>query len=398
MARHSIRVAVIGAGMAGRAHAAGYRSAGTVFGIDGPEARLVAVADANPRLADEAMRRYGFERAESSWEPIVAADDIDAVSVVVANDLHREIAEALLAAGKHVLCEKPLAPSVADAEAMAASAEAWGRVAAVGFNYRRSPAIAAIRDQITSGRLGETVHFNGHAWYDYGLDPMAPMSWRYRGGPGSGVLADVGTHLVDIAEFLCGPIVAVGGAMFTTLTKERPVPATPPVGHARVPLTSRFESVDNEDLATFTARFANGALGTFSTSRVAHAWPDGLAFEVFCTSGSAAFDLQRVSEFVLSDAVASPGFNGPRRVLTGPQHPYGELGVPMDSDGIGHGVADLFVYQARAFLEQIAGIDAGSPLPGALPPCASFRDAVHGLRVLEAVVTSARTEGNVIEV
>ena len=195
MSTASIGVAVIGAGMAGRAHANGYRSAPTVFGGGLPPVRLVAIADAYEPFAVDTAQRYGYERAETSWEAIAEAPDIDAVSVVVANTLHREIVEALLEAGKHVLCEKPLAPSVADGQAMADRAAKSDRVAAVGFTFRRSPAINAIREQVTTGTLGPPVHFNGHYWCDYGFDPEAPMSWRYRGGPGSGALADIGTHV-----------------------------------------------------------------------------------------------------------------------------------------------------------------------------------------------------------
>src|SRR6478672_177700 len=135
MTRNSLGVAVIGAGMVGRAHAAGYRAASQLYDSDLPDVRLVAVADAHEPFAVDAAKRYGYERAETSWESIVDAPDIDAVSVVVANNLHRPIVEALLAAGKHVLCEKPLAPTVADAEAMVEAAEKSDQVAAVGFTF-----------------------------------------------------------------------------------------------------------------------------------------------------------------------------------------------------------------------------------------------------------------------
>src|SRR5205823_1792994 len=243
----SIGGAVSGAGMAGRAHAAGYRSATTVFEPGLPDVRLVAIADLNEKFATDAARRYGYERAESSWQAIAEAPDIDAVSVVVANSLHREIAEALLAAGKHVLCEKPLAPSVADAQAMADAAEKSDQVAAVGFTFRRSPTINAIREQINSGGLGRPLHFNGHYWCDYGCDPNAPISWRYRGGPGTGALADIGSHLVDVGEFLCGPVESVRGTVFGTYVDERPVPLAAAMGHAAVEVGEEREPVDNED-------------------------------------------------------------------------------------------------------------------------------------------------------
>jgi len=230
-----IGVAVIGAGMAGRAHIAGYRAATTLAGGpygDGlPPVKLVAVADAHEPFAVAAAQRYGYERAETSWQAIAEADDIDAVSVVVANHLHREIVEGLLAAGKHVLCEKPLAPSVADAEAMvAAAAEHPDLVAAVGFTFRRSPAINALREQVLTGSLGEVRHFNGHYWCDYGANPSAPISWRYKGGMGTGALADIGSHMVDLGEFFCGPLESVRGTVFSQVTTKRPKPVGPSSG------------------------------------------------------------------------------------------------------------------------------------------------------------------------
>ena len=220
-----ISVAVIGAGMAGRSHAHAYRTAQTVFGTDAPPTRLAAIADVNEEFARFTAERYGFERAETSWQAIVEADDIDAVSIVVANHLHREIAEALLASGKHVLCEKPLAPSVEDARAMVAAAEqAPGLVAATGFSYRRAPAIAAVAEQIRGGGLGQVLSFNGRYWCDYGADPDGATSWRYTGPVGSGALADIGSHLIDTAELLCGPIARVTGAVLPTVIKDRPVP------------------------------------------------------------------------------------------------------------------------------------------------------------------------------
>jgi predicted dehydrogenase len=392
LTKPSIGVAVIGAGMAGRAHASGYRSAPGVFAAGLPDVRLVAIADAYEPFAEDTARRYGYERAETSWEAVAAAPDIDAVSVVVANDLHREIVGALLDAGKHVLCEKPLAPSVADGQAMADQAEKSDRVAATGFTFRRSPAINAIRQQVTEGGLGPAVHFNGHYWCDYGADPDAPMSWRYRGGPGSGALADIGTHLVDVAEFLCGPVSSVRGTVLSTTVPDRPVPLGAAVGHAAgVAVSEAREPVGNEDIATFTATFAGGATGTFSVSRVAYGLPNALGFEVFCAAGAAAFDLARMAEFTIADRTPAGPVNGYRQVLVGPAHPYLTGGLPMDFPGVGHGQNELFTFQARAFLEQIAGLDR-------LPRCPSLADGLHNLRVLDAVVASARRDGQAVAV
>jgi predicted dehydrogenase len=388
----SLGVAVIGAGMAGRSHAQAYRSASTVLGEGLPPIRLVAIADINEAFATQTADRYGFERAETSWQAIVDAPDIDAVSIVVGNFLHREIAEALLTAGKHVLCEKPLAPSVSDARAMFAAAERAGRVAATGFSYRRSPAVAAIREQITGGFIGKVLHFNGRYWCDYGADAQAPMSWRYQGSLGSGALGDIGSHIIDLAEFLCGPITSVSGSQLPILIKDRPKPLGAAVGHSTgVAVSDEREAVTNEDIATFTATFAGGAAGTFSVSRVAMGHPNGLGFEVFGQDGAACFELARNAEFSFIDRTVPTVTGGYRTVLTNPEHPYISGGLAMGFPGVGHGVQEYFTFQARAFLDEIVGISGA-------PWCASFADGLHNLEIEEAVVASAAAGGAPVKV
>src|SRR3712207_1188777 len=216
MSHRPLSVAVIGAGMAGRSHAAGYRQVNTVFGEGLPPVRLAAIADAIEQLARDAARRYGFEQAVFSWEEVVADPSIDAISIVVGNSLHRPIAEAAVAAGKHVLCEMPLAGSMDDARAMVALEKDADVVTAVGYTYRRSPAIAAIRDHVRGGELGELSLFNGRYWCDYACDPRSPLTWRFRGAPGAGALGDIRAHVIDAAEYVCGPIVAVSGGTLST--------------------------------------------------------------------------------------------------------------------------------------------------------------------------------------
>ena len=391
MTSSSIGVAVIGAGMAGRAHAAGYRSATTLYDAGLPEVRLVAIADVNTAFAADTAQRFGYQRAESGWEAVAAAPDVDVVSVVVANPLHRRIVEGLLAAGKHVLCEKPMAPSVEDAQAMVAAAQASGRQAAIGFTFRRSPAIAAIRDQVERGSIGRPLHFNGHYWCDYACDPGGPMSWRYKGGPGSGALSDIGSHLLDLAEFVCGPIQSVRGAVLSTFVTERALPLGTAVGHAAAEVSDVTEPVENEDLVTFTTTFASGATGTLSASRAAYGLANSLGFELFTASGAATFDLARAGEFGFIDPTPAGTTQGFRQVLVGPAHPYLTKGLPMDFPGVGYGQNDLFAFQARAFLEQVAGLDR-------LPPVASFEEGLHNLRLLDAVVASAKSGGGEVVV
>jgi predicted dehydrogenase len=382
MSPQSIGVAVIGAGMVGRAHANGYRNAATVFGLDAPQPRLVAVADVHEPFAADAARRYGFARTETDWRAVVDAPDVDAVTVAVANHLHREIVEAALAAGKHVLCEKPLAPSVDDAQAMVDAAAATDRVAGVGFTFRRSPALNAIREQVRNGHLGRVRQVVGNYWCDYGADPQRPMSWRYQGGPGSGVLADIGSHLVDLAEFFCGETRGVQGTALATLVPQRPKPLGVAVGHAGgVALSDERAPVENEDVCSFTTSYDDGALGTFALSRVAHGHANTLRLDLFCEHGTASFDLTRPAEFSIVDGTPATEINGERRVLVGPWHPYAARGLPMDFPTVGHGQNDFFVYQARAFLDQIAGIDE-------LPPVPDLAHGLHNLKVLDAVVAA----------
>jgi predicted dehydrogenase len=382
----SIGVAVIGAGMAGRAHAAGYRSAPTLYDAGLPEVRLVAVADVNAAFAADTARRFGYRRTEPGWEAVAAAPDVDVVSVVVANPLHRKLVEGLLAAGKHVLCEKPMAPTVEDAQAMVAAARGAGRETGIGFTFRRSPAITAIRDRVAQGGIGAPLHFNGHYWCDYACDPRAPMSWRYKGGPGSGALSDIGSHLLDLAEFVCGPIQSVRGAVLSTFVTERALPLGAAVGHAAAEVSDVTEPVENEDLVTLTTTFASGATGTLSASRAAYGLANSLGFELFTESGAATFDLARAGEFGFIDPTPAGHTQGYRQVLVGPAHPYLTKGLPMDFPGVGYGQNDLFAFQARAFLEQVAGLDG-------LPRVASFEEGLHNMRLLEAVVASAESGG-----
>ena len=382
MTAPSIGVAVIGAGMVGRAHANAYRNAATVFDTGQPAPRLVAIADTHEPFAVDAAERYGFARAESDWRAVIDAPDVDAVTVAVANHLHREIVEAALAAGKHVLCEKPLAPSIADAQAMVDAAAATDRVAAVGFTFRRSPALNAIREQVLNGGLGRVRHIVGNYWCDYGYDPRRPMSWRYLGGPGSGVLADIGSHIVDLGEFFCGPTAGVRGTSMSTLVTARPRPLGVAVGHAGgVELSDELVPVENEDICTFTTTYGDGALGTFSLSRVAYGHANTLRINLFCERGTASFDLVRPAEFSIIDDTPAPGVNGARQVFIGPEHPYIARGLPMDFPTVGHGQNDFFVFQARAFLDQIAGVEK-------LPPCPDLAHGLHNLRVLDAVVSA----------
>ncbi|MEJ6488704.1 Gfo/Idh/MocA family oxidoreductase [Leucobacter sp. USCH14] len=392
----SLGVAVIGAGMAGKAHAAAYRAASTLYAPVLPDIRLVAIGDVFAPLGEETAKRFGFERHVTDWREIAAADDIDVVSVVVANSLHREIVEGLLAAGKHVLCEKPLSDTIEDARAMADAArgaEANGVIARIGFSYLRAPGIAFLHKLIEEGRLGDVLHFSGRYWTDYASRPDAPISWRYQGPAGTGALGDVGSHLSYIAEYLCGPVREVSGGRFHTAITERPQPLGRVVGHTRGNVSNETAPVTNDDYATFNAEFAR-CIGTIEVSRVAAGHPNSCTVEIFGSQGAARWTQTNPSqvEVVLHDEHSDVA--GYRTIPLGPEHPHYAGGWAMDAPGVGIGQNDLFVHQARAFLEEIAGI----PTSESLPRCKSFDDGVHNMEFLAAVAESAARGGTAVAV
>ncbi|HEY5785398.1 MAG TPA: Gfo/Idh/MocA family oxidoreductase [Microlunatus sp.] len=390
----TLGVAVIGAGMAGRAHAAAYRTAPTLYASTLPPLRYVSIADVSPELGELAARRFGYERNDTSWQALAEDPSIDVVSVVVANRLHREMVEGLLAAGKHVLCEKPLSDTLTDARAMVDAADAASTVARIGFTYRRAPGVAALRELVQNGTLGNILHIDARYWCDYAADPQGPMAWRYKGAPGSGALADIGSHTAYLAEFLAGDITEVSGGRFVTAITQRPVALGAVVGHGKVEVSDSYEPVENDDYAAFSASFARAA-GVIQVSRVAAGHPNGLELEVFGDRGAATWAQERPAEFQLMlNEGSATGTNGYRRVIIGPDHPYVAGGLPMDAPGVGLGQNDGFVYQARAFLEEVAGLDEAA----SLPRCASFSEGVHNMEVLAAVAESAANRGAAVTV
>lgn len=396
MATKPLGIAVIGAGMAGKAHAAAYRSAPTVFESTLPDLNYVSICDAYEPLAASTAKRFGFSRHDTDWTAIAADPDIDVVSVVVANKLHREIVEGLLAAGKHVLCEKPLSDTLEDARAMASAADAAagrGLVARVGLTFRRSPGFAAIRSLVDQGVLGDIYNVSGVYWTDYGSDPQAPIAWRYKGPNGSGALADVGSHLTYLAEFVGGgEFTTVRGATLSTVIKRRPKPLGAVVGHEKTAVSDEYEDVENDDVAAFSGDLSNGATATLQMSRVAAGNPNGLAVEVFGSKGSASFDFRSPGLLKLHLAAGADepaGFNGYREVVLGPGAPYWKDGLAMDAPGVAVGQNEGFVYQARAFLEEIAGF----PESDSLPRNADFTDGLRNMELIDAVSRSAAEHG-----
>jgi predicted dehydrogenase len=279
-----------------------------------------------------------------------------------------------------------------DARAMVELEKSGKVVTSVGYTYRRQPAVAAIRDHIRNGELGELTTFHGRYWCDYACDPRGPLSWRFKCGMGSGALGDIGAHIIDMGEYLCGPMVSVSGGNLSIQIPKRPLPLGAVVGHGAAPVSTEVGEVENEDTATFTARFASGLAATFSLSRTAFGMPNGLGFDVYGISGRASFDFHRPAEYLFDDAQPEARTRGLRQVIVGPQMPYFKGGYPMEAPGVGIGNQEQFTYQARAFLDQIAGA------PNPLPRNASFADGLRSMEIIEAVVKSARSDGAAVPV
>ncbi|MEU0651673.1 Gfo/Idh/MocA family protein [Streptomyces albogriseolus] len=375
-----LRIGMVGYAFMGAAHSQGWRTVGRVFELPlRPEMAVICGRDADAVRA--AAGRHGWAEAETDWRALVERDDIDLVDICTPGDSHAEIALAALAAGKHVLCEKPLANTVAEAEAMARAAQEArdrGQAAMVGFNYRRVPATALARRMVEEGRIGTLRHVRVAYLQDWLVDPQFPLTWRLRREQaGSGSLGDLGAHIVDLAQHLAGERLAGVSALTETFVRERPLPTAPSSGLAAVSAAGTGP-VTVDDAAVFTGRFASGALASFEATRYATGRKNALRIELNGERGSLAFDLERLNELQYHDGTGDAAHGGFRRILvTEPDHPYLDAWWPP---GHGLGYEHTFAHQARDLVHAVA--EGRSPEP-------SFADGLQVQRVLAAVEESA---------
>ncbi|CAM5249237.1 Putative dehydrogenase (Fragment) OS=Streptomyces griseomycini OX=66895 GN=FHS37_007886 PE=4 SV=1 [Streptomyces griseomycini] len=376
----ALGVGMVGYAFMGAAHSQGWRTVGRVFDLPRRPV-LAAIAGRDPHAVRAAADRHGWAAAETDWRALVERDDVDLVDICTPGDSHAEIAIAALEAGKHVLCEKPLANSVAEAEAMVRAAEAArarGQVAMVGFNYRRVPALTYARRLIADGRLGALRHVRVTYLQDWLVDPEFPLTWRLqREHAGSGALGDLGAHIVDLAQYLVGEVLVGVSAQMETFVRERPRPDGASAGLTASGGTRRGP-VTVDDAAVFTGRFSSGALATFEATRMASGRKNTLRLEINGEFGSLAFDLERLNELSFHDHREPAETAGFRRILvTEPEHPYLEAWWPP---GHGLGYEHTFVHQARDLVRAVAGGRVPEP---------SFADGLQVQRVLAAVEESA---------
>ena len=375
----NLGIGLIGYAFMGAAHSQAWRSAPRFFDLPLDPAMNV-LGGRNAEAVRAAAAKLGWKETETDWRKLIARDDVQLVDVCTPGDSHAEIAIAALEAGKHVLCEKPLANTVEEAEAMAAAAEAAkanGIRSMVGFTYRRVPAIGLARQLVAEGKLGTIRHVRAQYLQDWIADPEAPLSWRLdKEKAGSGALGDIGAHIIDLTEFITGDTIGEVSARLETFVKERPV-ASEHSGLAGTAGTERGP-VTVDDAAVFLATFRSGALGVFEATRFATGRKNAIRIEINGSLGSLAFDFEDMNLLHFYDATEDPRTAGFRRILaTEPAHPYVAAWWPP-----GH----LLGYE-HGFTHQV--VDLVTAIAEGADPEPSFADGLRVQRVLAAVEASS---------
>jgi len=364
--RTKLSVGLIGTRFMGRAHSNAWRQVRAF--CDPPlDPVMKVVCSRSADRAALAADTFGWEQSTTSWEEVVARDDIDLVDICTPGDSHAEIAIAAAEAGKIVFCEKPLANSVAEAERMWAAVQRSGVLHMLCHNYRRAPAVALARRMIEAGELGTIRHFRGLYLQDWIVDPSFPRVWRLeKARAGSGALGDIASHALDLARYLVGELGEVSG-LLETFVPERPLEDG-----------SGLAPVDVDDAALALIRFRNGAIGTLEASRFCPGRKNHNRFEINGSRGSLAWDLERMNELeVYSESGPDSGF---RKILaTDESHPYVEAWWPP-----GHllGYEHTFTHTV---LDLLRAIDSG------VPPKPDFEDGVRNQRALAAIERSSAT-------
>ena len=365
-----LNVALIGYAFMGRAHSNAYRQVGRFFT---PKylPRMKVLCGRTPAGVTAAAEQLGWEETATDWRDVVRRKDIDIVDIATPGDSHAEIAIEAARAGKVVLCEKPLANTVKEAEKMLAAVTKAGVIHMICHNYRRAPAVMLARQLIEEGKLGRLYHYRGTYLQDWVADPSVPLVWRLRKeAAGSGALGDIASHSLDLARFLVGEITEVTGAL-ETFVKERPLPDNP----------KKKGKVTVDDASASVVRFANGALGTIEASRFATGRKNYNRFEINGSKGSVVFNLERMNEldvYLTGDDPAVQGFHNVM-VTNGASHPYFSHWWPE-----GHiiGYEHTFIHTVYDLLEAIAKNKVPTP---------NFEDGVRNQKVLAAMEKAAVT-------
>jgi predicted dehydrogenase len=381
-----INVALVGAKFMGRAHSNAWLKAAKFFPLD-PAPAMHTVAARDAAALDAFARTWGWANATTDWRRAVTDDAVDLVDIATPNHVHAEQAIAALEAGKHVVCEKPLAGTLADAEAMAAAAERASGQTFVWYSYRRVPAVALAHRLVASGALGRIYHVRAAYLQGWG-GPEAPLVWRFQGDvAGSGAHGDLGAHIIDAVRFVTGEeIVSVEGAIEHTFIEERALVEGGGGGEiagAGAGTSGATGRSTVDDTVLFLARMSGGGVASFESTRLATGYHNANRFEIHGERGALRFDFERMNELGFYDRTAAAAVQGWTTIDVtrgGDGHPYADAWWP-DSHGLGY--EHTFVNQAA---DIIAAVSGGSPVV----PLPDFADALRTQRVLHAAVESAR--------
>jgi predicted dehydrogenase len=358
-----VRIGIVGYGTMGRAHSYGYRAAPVMASVP-IRPVLKVISGRNPGAVAAAAAQYGVEEWATDWRELIERADVDIVDICTPPGTHAEIATAAAEAGKAVLCEKPLAISYAQAVSVVDAARRAGVRNAIGFNYRRLPAVALMRRMIDDGTIGDVRLFRATWLSDEFTDPATPFDWRFERSMGGTTIADLGSHLIDMALWMVGPIAEVSGQS-ETFIRDRPTSD----GSTR--------AVEIDDASSALLRFESGAQGTMEMARLAVRRPCDFTVEVNGTRGTLFFNYARLNELLYGDAGDDPGLYGMRRIRAEhPTHPYAANWWPI-GQGVGYGAS--FVNQAVDLLTAWSS--------GAWKP--SFADGAAVQAVCDAIELSA---------
>jgi predicted dehydrogenase len=375
-----LNVALIGAGFMGKAHSLAYVAMPMFFHPAPAYPVRKTIVDVNDAVAAEAAIRFGFEKSTGNWQSVIDDPEIDIIDIATPNHLHAEIAIAAAAAGKHIISEKPLARNGAEAKTMYDAVKNAGIVHMVAFNYRRTPAVALAKKYIEEGAIGDILNFRGTYLQDWSADPDGPLSWRFQKAiAGSGSLGDIGTHVVDMARYLCGEISQVNTQLKTWVT-SRPVQSgtVDKLGTGAKNADAPRAAVDVDDEVLSLLEFENGAIGSLEATRNAHGRNNFLTFEIHGTLGSIYFNYERRDELQVAFAKDQGDRKGFRTVYTGPAHPYGEGLWPIPALGIGYG--ETKIIEAYDFIKAI--VEGGEVSP-------NFKDGYQINLIADAMAESA---------
>jgi predicted dehydrogenase len=386
--KQSLRVAMIGYGFMGKVHSQAWRSVNRFF-PDAPQVEMSVICGRSKKALEQAQKTFGWNDSETDWQEVIARSDIDIIDICTAGDTHEEIAIAALKAGKHVLCEKPLANSGKEAQRMATAAAAAakkGTKSMVAFNYRRVPALAVAKQFIEAGKIGTIFHVRANYLQDWIVDPKFPLVWRLdKKIAGSGALGDIAAHIVDASYFLTNSKITSVSGQLKTFIKERPMPAS--YTGLKAGASSGRGKVTVDDTAVFTANFDNGAIGTFEATRFAAGRKNAMSIEINGSKGSLYFNFEDMNELLFHDHTIASSEAGFRKILTtdGDQ-PYVAAWWPP-----GHiiGYEHTFTHEVYDFVISIHKNRKPSP---------SFDDGLYVQQVLDAVEISAKNKSQLTSV